>query len=162
MNKKSNYVTKSGIHGLFRLTRPILLLHSYTFLKFTANSIWRGSPPLIVKNSGKNGKCNQYELLQALPKSYCATFKTIFETLAALGACHVTIIGGVVYKNPWFSRFFENLSASFWHLLMNCFFCSKTLSSCCDKHQNFDYGCSSSSENESQSPNFGRFTNFEF
>ena len=36
-------------------------------------------------------------------------------------------------------------------------FDSKILSSCCDKHQNFDYECSSYPVNEAQSPDFGRF-----
>ena len=49
----------------------------------------------IVK---ENGKCNPDDFLQVLPKSSWTTFKTIFETLSALGACHVTIIGGLVYK----------------------------------------------------------------
>ena len=34
-------------------------------------------------------------------------------------------------------------------------FGSKILSSCCDRHQNFDYGCSSYPGKEAQSPDFG-------
>ena len=41
-----------------------------------------------------------------LQKSSWGTFKTIFETLSALGACHVTIIGGVVYKNSMIFKVF--------------------------------------------------------
>ena len=51
----------------------------------------RGATPLIVeKFVKKNCKCNQYD--------FC-TVKTIFETLSALGACLVTIIGVVVQWN---------------------------------------------------------------
>ena len=39
--------------------------------------------------------------------------KTIFKTLAALGACHVTIIGGMVYRKSMIFKVFEYISASF-------------------------------------------------
>ena len=57
---------------------------------------WVGPPSLMVKNREKNDKCNQYELLQVLPKSPWINFKINFETLSALGTCHVTIIGGIL------------------------------------------------------------------
>ena len=47
----------------------------------------------------KNGKCNQ-DFLQVLPKSSGTTFKAIFETLSALGFCHLTIIRGWYTRNP--------------------------------------------------------------
>ena len=56
------------------------------------------TPPNSRKIRAKNGKYNQYDFLQVLPKSSWTTFKTIFETLLALGVCHVTIIWGLVYK----------------------------------------------------------------
>ena len=37
------------------------------------------------------------------------------------------------------------------------FFGSKTLPSSCDKHQSFDYWCSSYPGNEAQNPDFGHF-----
>ena len=51
------------------------------------NSIWGAStiPPSRKKICEKNGKCNQYDFLQVLPKSSLTTFKTIFETLSARG-----------------------------------------------------------------------------
>ena len=55
-------------------------------------------PPNRKKIREKNGKCNQNDFLLVLSKSSWTTFKTILETLSALGACHVTIIGEVVYK----------------------------------------------------------------
>ena len=54
--------------------------HCKKFVKKTANAI-----NMIFY------KCYQNPL---------TTFKTICETLSALGACHVTIMGGVVYKKP--------------------------------------------------------------
>ena len=78
-----------------------------------------------------------------LPKSSWETFKTIFETLSALGACHVTINGGWYIRNQWFSRFLEYISKSFWYFFMKSFLVVKILPSSCDKHQNVDYGCSS-------------------
>ena len=56
------------------------------------------TPPNHRKNRELNGKCKQSNFVQVLPKFSWTTFKTFFETLSALGACHVTIIGGVVYK----------------------------------------------------------------
>ena len=114
-------------------------------------------PPNRKKNREKNGKCNQYDFLQLLPKSSWTTFKTIFETLSALGACHVTITGGVVYKKSMIFKVFGvylSISLIFLHEI---FFGSKILPSSCDKHQKFNYGCSSYPGNEAQSPGFGRF-----
>ena len=83
-------------------------------------------------------------------KSSWATLKTIFETVSALGVCHVTTIGGMVYKK---SMIFEVFGAYFREI----FFGSKILPSSCDKHQSFDYGCSRYSVNEAKSPDFGHF-----
>ena len=69
----------------------------------------------------------------------------------------MTIIGGVVYKKSIiFEVFGVNLS-EFLIFLHEIFFGSKILLSSCDKHQKFDYGCSSYPGNEAQSPNFGNF-----
>ena len=57
--------------------------------------------------------------------------KTIFETLSAFGACHVTIIGGVVYTKIF--ETFENISTSFFIFHREIFFRSKILSSTYDK-----------------------------
>ena len=38
------------------------------------------------------------------------TFETIFGALSALGACHMTIIGGVVYKKSMIFGVFETVS----------------------------------------------------
>ena len=67
----------------------------------TINDI-SGTPLISKKIVKKNGKCNQY----VLPKSSWTTFKTIFKTLSALLACHVTIIRGVIYTK---SMIFEVL-----------------------------------------------------
>ena len=61
---------------------------------------------IVEKIVEKTGKCNQYEFLQVLRKSSWTTFKIIFGTLSALGACHVTIIGGVVYKKSMIFELF--------------------------------------------------------
>ena len=92
-----------------------------------------------------------------LPKSPWKNFKTIFETLSALGACRVTFIGGMVYKKSMIFEVFHNILASFFIFLHGTFYNCKIVSRCCDKHQNFDYESSSDSENEAQSPHFGHF-----
>ena len=78
------------------------------------NSIWGWyHPPNRKRIHEKNGKCNQDDFLQVSPKSSWTTFQTIFEALSALGACQVTIIGGVVNKKSMIFEVFENISASF-------------------------------------------------
>ena len=99
---------------------------------------------------------NMIFLLVSL-KSPWATFKTIFETLSALGACHVTIIGGVVYKKFVIFKVCGAYLGEFLIFHHEIFFGGKILPSSCDKHQNFDYGCSSCPGNEAQSSDFGHF-----
>ena len=91
----------------------------------------------------KNGKCNQDDFSQVLLKSSWTTFKTIFETLSALGACHVTITGGVVNKKSTIFKVFGAYLSEFLIFLHEIFFDSKILISFCDKHQKFDNECSS-------------------
>ena len=77
-------------------------------------------------------------IFTSVTKILLGTFKTIFETLSALGACHVTLIGGVVYKK---SRIFEAFGVYLSEVLIflhEIFFGSKILPSSCDTHQNFD------------------------
>ena len=112
-------------------------------------------PPLFIEKLVKNGKCYQYEFWQVLSKSSWTTFKTIFETLSAVGACHVTIIGGVVYKKSMIFKVCGVYPSEFFIFLHKIFFGSKILPSSCNKHQNFDYGSSSYPGNEAQSPDFG-------
>ena len=80
--------------------------------------------------------------------SYWTTFKTIFETLSALGACHVTIIGGVVNEKSMIFKIFGVYLSEFLIFLHDIFFGSKILPSSCDRHQNFDRGFSSYPGNE--------------
>ena len=84
-------------------------------------------------------------------------FKTIFETLSALGACHVTIIEGVVYKKFMICEVFGVYLSEFLIFLHEILFGSKILPNSCDKHQTFDYGCTRYSGNEAQSSDFGHF-----
>ena len=72
-----------------------------------------------------------------LPKFSWTTFKTIFEALSALGMCHVTIIGGVVYKK---SMIFKVFGVYLLMFLQEIFFGGKILPSSCDKHKNFGHG----------------------
>ena len=65
-------------------------------------------------------------------------FKIIFETLSALGACHVTIIGGVVYKKSMIFKVFGVYLSEFLIFLHEIFFGSKILPSSGDEHQKFD------------------------
>ena len=71
------------------------------------------------------------------------TFKTIFEILSALGACLVTINGGIVYKKSMICEVFREYLCEFSSLLREMFFVSKILSSCYDKQPNFECRCSS-------------------
>ena len=67
----------------------------------------------------------------------------------------MTITGGVVYKKSMIFNVFGVYLSEFLIFLCEIFFGGKILPSSCDKHQNFDYGCSRYSGNEAQSPNFG-------
>ena len=69
----------------------------------------------------------------------------------------MTIIGGVVYKKCMIFEVFGAYLSEFLTFLYEIFFGSKILLSSCDKHQMFDYRCSSYPGNETRSPNFGRF-----
>ena len=69
----------------------------------------------------------------------------------------MTIIGGVVYKKSMIFKVFGVYLSEFLIFLHEIFFGSKILLCYCDKHQNFDYGCSRYSGNEAQSPDFGHF-----
>ena len=67
------------------------------------------------------------------------------------------VFEGWYTKNPRFSKFLEHISAIFWCFFVKSFIDSKILLISCDKHQNFDYGCSSCSGNEAQSSDCGYF-----
>ena len=69
----------------------------------------------------------------------------------------MTIIGGVVYKKFMIFKVFGVYLSEFLIFHHEIFFGSKILPSSCDKHQNFDYGCSSYPGNEAQSLDFGHF-----
>ena len=85
------------------------------------------------KKNRKKGKCNQYDFLQVLPKFSCITFKTILKTLSALRNCPVTII----------REYFLEYLDKYLIFLREIYFGSTMLSSCCGKHQNFDFQSSS-------------------
>ena len=68
----------------------------------------------------------------------------------------MTSIGEVVYKKSMIFKVFGVYLSEFLIFLHEIFFGSKILPSSCDKHQNFDYGCSSYPGNEDPSPDFGR------
>ena len=72
----------------------------------------------------------------------------------------MTIIGGVVYKKSMIFEVFREYLGEFLIFLREIFFGSKILPSSCDKHQKFDYGCSSYPRKEAESPDFGRFLLF--
>ena len=70
----------------------------------------------------------------------------------------MTIIGEVVYKKSMIFKVFGVYLSEFLIFLHEIVFGSKILSpSSCDKHQKFDYGCSSYFGNVAQSPDFGSF-----
>ena len=64
----------------------------------------------------------------------------------------MTITEGVVYKKSMIFEVFGVYLSEFLIFLHEIFFVSKILPSSCDKHQNFDYGCSSYPGND-----FGHF-----
>ena len=63
------------------------------------------------------------------------------------------LLEGWYTRNQWFSRFFENISASLWYLFVKSFLVARS----CNKNQKFHYWWSSYSGKEAQSPYFGRF-----
>ena len=84
------------------------------------------SSPLIIKNSWqKLGKCNQYEFLQVYWKYFGKFLKQFSKLLSALGACHVTIIGGAVYTKSMIEDF-ENISAIFLYFSMKSLFIARS------------------------------------
>ena len=99
-------------------------------------------PPNRKKIREKKANVIMMIFLQVLPKSSCTTLKTIFETLSVLQAYYVTIIGGVVYKKSMIFKVFGVYLTEFLIILYEIFVGSKILPSSCDKHQNFNYGCS--------------------
>ena len=60
----------------------------------------------------------------------------------------MTIIGGVVYKKSMLLKVFGVYLSEFLIFVHKIFFGDKILQSSCDKHQNFDSGCSSYPGNE--------------
>ena len=137
--------------------------------RLTINSIWGVVPsPLTEKKSWKKRQMQSKWFLQVFPKSSLTTFEIIFETVSALSAFQVTIIGGVVYKKSMIFKVFGVYLSEFLIFLHEIFFGRKILSISCDKYQNFDFWCSSYSENEAKSPgltifdDFGHFSNCLF
>ena len=70
--------------------------------------------------------------LQVSPKSSWSTFKTIFKTLSALGACHVTIIGGKVYKKSMIFEVFWECLGEFLIFVREIFLVARSYLVCCD------------------------------
>ena len=60
----------------------------------------------------------------------------------------MTIIGRVVYKKAMIFKVFGVYLSDFLIFLREIFFGSKIIPSSCDKHQDFDYGCSRYPGNE--------------
>ena len=65
----------------------------------------------------------------------------------------MTIIVRVVYKKSMICKVFGAYLSG----LHEIFYGSEILPNSYDKHQKFDYGCSSYPGNEAQSPDFGHF-----
>ena len=86
---------------------------SSTWLKLL--SIWGVvPPPNRKKNREKDRQMQSRWFFTSVTKFSWATFKTIFEILSALVACHVIIIGGVVYKKSMIFKVFW-VYLSFWY-----------------------------------------------
>ena len=74
------------------------------------NGIWRGgTTSLVVINLVKKRQMQSIWFLQVSKFSW-TTFETIFETLSALGACHVTFIERVVYERSMIFEGFLRIS----------------------------------------------------
>ena len=95
------------------------------------------------KMFGNNGKSNQYDFMLVSSKCYWTTFETILEKLYQLcGPFTLPLFVREVYTKSMIVEIsWEYLSDSF-IFLYKIFFGSWILSSSCDKHQKFDYGCS--------------------
>ena len=111
-------------HRIYSVVMSYSPLNSWWYKNcLTVNSIWgSGTTPLTEKKFvKKNSKCNLDDFLLVLPKSYWTTFKTIFEALSARGPVTWPSLEGWYTRNPWFSRFLEYISASFWYFFMKSF-----------------------------------------
>ena len=63
--------------------------------------VWTASLASVEK-SWKKRQIQSISFFASISESSCATSRTIFETISALGVCHVTIIRGVIYKKSMF------------------------------------------------------------
>ena len=109
-----------------------------------------GTTPLIVKKSVKK-RCYQNPLKQLL-KQFLKLYELWRPVMWPLLERWYT-------GNQWF-WFFLRISRRVLIFLLENFLCIKIWSSCSDKHQNIDNGCTSYPGNKARSPNFGRFWRF--
>ena len=59
---------------------------------------------------GKMGKSDEFDFCKPYQESLSELFVLYFQLLSALGACQVTIVGGVVDKKLRFSMIFLKIS----------------------------------------------------
>ena len=72
----------------------------------------------------------------------------IFETLSALIACHVTVIGEVVNTKSTIFEVLLSISRLVFDIFQEIFFGSMISPISCSRHQKFDYEFSSYPRNE--------------
>ena len=111
-------------HVLYQISQFLSLLMNVVSINGINNDILGLVPPTplnVEKIRQEKRQMQSIWFLQGSSKSFWTTFKTIFETLSALGACHVTNIGGVVYKISMIFKVFGVYFASFWYFFMKPF-----------------------------------------
>ena len=98
---------------------------TFQLFVLTVNAIWKGlyHPPNCRKIREDKRQNNQHNFCKCPnPLGQINFWKGIFETLSTLGACHVSIIWGVIMQEICnFLNFFENTTARFYHFFIKSF-----------------------------------------
>ena len=94
--------------------------------RWRVNSIWG-----IVPGPPNRNKIREKRQMQSIcfftsvTKILSDNFQNNFRNLISSGGLLRDIIW-VVYKNPWLSRFFKNISASFWYFFVKSFLVARS------------------------------------
>ena len=101
------------------MCRKIKNRHSFDFFDLQNNLMVNGIcgrclgfTPLIVKKSLKiNGKCNQYDFYKSYQSPLGQILNHFSKLYQLLGLATSPLLEGWYIRDPWFARFFENITA---------------------------------------------------
>ena len=95
------------------------MFQNFTQRYLAVNGIWRdGTTPLIVEKFVKKMVNAIKWLFASVIKILLDSIKTNFKTLSALGPVTWPLLEGWYTRNPWFSRYFDNILANVWYFFM--------------------------------------------